>query len=282
MWGRLVDTGRRVTQGIARHKMIAGVLTAGFGALVAAFWTFVIDTASEKIAGDKAPVGVTVLAYSDVGYVLALPGDPPVSDWSAKSNGTELREIGWAKSHGGGELSVVRRRIVLTGGDETVVVVGLRARVVSRHEALPVVVDLSNFAAFGLVSVAEIDLDESDPIAVKYLDDADPAGIGEPFFAKQTLSLVKNEPATVDVWMTSDTCDCDFELVLEMVVDGTRREQIIRDADGKPFRIGVGRSDTGANYYELGSCDPSDPARKANALVSHADGAAPAKCLPLG
>jgi hypothetical protein len=291
VWGRLVSWGRRLTQGVARHKVIAAVLTAGFGAVVAAFWTFVIDTASEKIAGDKAPVGVTVLPFGDLGYELGLPGDPPVADWSARSKDSELGVVGWAKSHGGGELKTVRRRVVLTGGDRTVVVVGLKARVVGRHPTLPVVVDLTKFGALSLVSIASIDLDAAEPIAVKLLSDEEAGTLAvsgtattrpEPFFAKQTLSLVKNEPATIDVWIESGGCDCDFELVLDMVVDGARREQVISDADGEPFRVGVGTVEGGENYYELGSCDASVSASSSNALVSQATGRAPGKCLVLG
>jgi hypothetical protein len=202
LWARLVGWGRRLVASIGRHKVVAGVLTAGFGAVVAAFWSFVIDTATDKITGDKAPVGVTVLVgYSELGYQLALPGEPPVGDWSAKSQDA-LGVVGWAKSHGGAELNVVRRRLVLTGGSQTVVVVGLKGRVVGHHQALPVVVDLSKFGALSNVSAASIDLDAADPIAVKLPDEeagslsTSGAPKSEPFFARQTLSLVSNEPAT--------------------------------------------------------------------------------------
>jgi hypothetical protein len=225
-----------------------------------------------------------LVGYSELGYQLALPGEPPVGDWSAKSQDA-LGVVGWAKSHGGAELNVVRRRLVLTGGSQTVVVVGLKGRVVGHHQALPVVVDLSKFGALSNVSAASIDLDAADPIAVKLPDEeagslsTSGAPKSEPFFARQTLSLASNEPATVDVWMQSSSCDCDFELVLQLVVDGAQREQIVHDADNRPFRIGVGHEDSATSFYELGSCDASD---SANALVSLADGAAPRKCLPLG
>jgi hypothetical protein len=97
------------------------------------------------------------------------------------------------------------------------------------------------------------------------------------------ISLTPSEPQPIDVVIGTSKCDCDFELVLDLVVNGEQRQQTVRDVDGQPFRIAArpatAKPITGG-YHQIGSCDPDSTAKDALVWNEHGDPAAGA-CLAL-
>jgi hypothetical protein len=214
--------------------------------------------------------------YVDTGFTFGFGGPaPPVAGFTEPTDSDDFAPARWAHRNGGSELGVIQRRVVFQAGEKGVVVNDVRARIVKRHTAPASVVKKPSFAVIQGITYAAIDLDS----AQKEADTYELGGeIGSPFFAAQTVALAPGESQTFNFYFMSSKCDCDFELVADVLVDGKQHDVVIRDRDGKPFSIGVLPPPVAAfpagDYWQPGDCGsgqglvwvPADPADQRDCL----------------
>jgi hypothetical protein len=124
-------------------------------------------------------------------------------------------------------------RLVVTGQHERpVLVTGLRANVLRREPPLSkTVVYGPPQGAGGNIQVG-LDLDSRTPAARSFNDKL---SLAEPYFAAHHVSVKPGEQVVFTVRAFTSKCYCEWELLIEAVVDG--KEQVFRVKDGnQPFR----------------------------------------------
>lgn len=124
-------------------------------------------------------------------------------------------------------------RLVVTGQHERpVLVTGLRANVLRRERPLSkTLVYGPPQGAGGNIQVG-LDLDSRTPSARSF---DDKLSLAEPYFAAHHVSVKPGEQVVFTVRAFTSKCYCEWELLIEAVVDG--KDQVFRVKDGdQPFR----------------------------------------------
>jgi hypothetical protein len=124
-------------------------------------------------------------------------------------------------------------RLVVTGQHERpVLITGLRANVVRRERPLSETIVWGPPQGAGENIQVGLDLDSRTPSARSFRDNR---FLAEPYFAAHHVSVKPGEQVVFLVRAFTSKCYCEWELLVETIVDG--KEQVFRVKDGdQPFR----------------------------------------------
>lgn len=126
-------------------------------------------------------------------------------------------------------------RLVLTGNRSSPVLIqGIRARITNRMSPLDGTLVWWPPEGEGEVVTVGLDLDSDQPMARNIRDGG--LDLGEPYFNSKNVSLAQGERFEFIVKAFTDTCYCEWELVVDAVADEGQVELAIRDSGGNPFR----------------------------------------------
>jgi hypothetical protein len=124
-------------------------------------------------------------------------------------------------------------RLVVTGQHERpVLITGLRANVLRRERPLSDTIVWGPSQGAGENIQVGLDLDSRAPSARSFRDNR---FLAEPYFAAHHVSVKAGEQVVFTVRAFTSRCYCEWELLVDAVVDG--KEQVFRVRDGdQPFR----------------------------------------------
>jgi hypothetical protein len=193
----------------------------------------------DTLSGEAA---LHVLAHyerqADQGATWAIPQRLEVSSAEAPldfaSSGIEAFDR-WARSNGGTDVGVSHIKLVVTGRrNNPVLITGMRAHVLRRDE--PLQQTLFWGASEGVADTINLgfNLDEVNPVARRIA--ADLESLEEPYFANHAVTVGKGEQLVFNIVARTQRCDCLWEIVLDMVVDGKAVTMTVKD-DAEPFRV---------------------------------------------
>jgi hypothetical protein len=219
------------------------VITVSLAALIGAIAQWLPSRygpiVEDRLSGE-APLHV--LAHyerqADQGVTWAIPQQLEVSSPEAPldfaSSGIEAFDR-WVTSNGGIDVGVSHIKLVVTGRrNQPVVITGMNAHVLRRAE--PLRKTLFWGASEGSADTINVgfNLDEVNPIARRVAEDLE--SLAEPYFANHAVTVAKGEQLVFNIVARTDRCDCLWEIVLNMVVDGKAITMTVRDTT-EPFRV---------------------------------------------
>ena len=127
--------------------------------------------------------------------------------------------------------------LVVTGNHDTSVLIReLRARVIKREDPLGGTLFYGPPEGVGEVIDVGLDLDAIEPVA-GFVDEAKIEAGEEldPYFAENFITLKRGESTQFGIIAYTDECYCEWEIVVDAVVDGDNESFTVRD-ESQPFR----------------------------------------------
>jgi hypothetical protein len=228
--------------------IITTVAVVLVGMIVPIGWNFIGNQIGEPIAVrvEADPEGVGDLSWALTNVIRPRGLGPPVDLNHLQSRGIKVRE----NSH----------KVIVTGQRSyPILVTGMRARVLGQAPAARgTLVSLRMQGGTEKSVRVGFDLDASHPVARE-----DNYGrLGRPYFSSHHVSLANGESAVFEVMAYARTASFDWEILLELLVDGQREQRVVRPDDG-PFRLSAYARSYGAvyeiNYNRAGRSGPNHP-----------------------
>jgi hypothetical protein len=246
--GRQVSLPKRVwawfnAQGLVA-KFVVSIVTAVATALAVGIVTrSAFDSGSgppptTTLARDAAPFTVsTRIVHGDYWKVWLAKPLPTPKLWPGPNSDPETLLRFLDKLGAVDDLTWARITLDGTAG-RTSTITGARARVLQRSTPSPAAEFTYPHEGEQDVIGLYFDLDESGSPAHELISFATPSR--EPYFAHRTITVAPGEAVTLDVNATTQECDCQWVLELDVVVDGVSRTVRIDD-NGKPFHTSAGK-----------------------------------------
>jgi hypothetical protein len=162
----------------------------------------------------------------------------------------------WAPSNGGVQVETAANKIVVQGRRPGVVsIVGMRAHVLSRSQ--PIAGTLLFSPPQGPSANVSLGFDLDAPDLTARMVDEDGVLSKRPYFASHQVTVSKGESIAFSVAASTKACDCTWEAVLDLVVEGTRKPWVVRPSNG-PFRVTAYARAYGAVYeYDVTNTTPT-------------------------
>lgn len=234
---------------------------------------------SEPPAPEREPALLTVAQYSfsENDELWVVPGElsseagaridelTRYDDWLEEGNREEFHKI--LEQHEGVRVESYFDEfgptvqyspveLVVTGNhDSAVVIREVKAEVLEREA--PLAGTLFYGPPEGLENVIDLglDLDASESVANRVNEDIIESGEqAEPFFAEKFVTLKRGESTRFRIVAYTRECYCEWEIVIDAVVDGANESFTVRDESG-PFRT-TAFAPTYATAYSTGSENP--------------------------
>ena len=138
-------------------------------------------------------------------------------------------------------------RLVITGQHSSpVLITRMEARVVKRQPPLSETLFFGPPEGEGEDIQIAFDLDSLSPVARVFNDDGT---LGEPYFATKHVTVGRGEQVVFGIKAFADRCYCEWEIVVDTLVDGQEQTLVARDGDD-PFRT-TAFTHTYETIYEL-------------------------------
>lgn len=153
-----------------------------------------------------------------------------------------------AKEAGAVDVGRLVSNVMLEGTTHRgVAIVDIRAEIVDRGPLLAgAMVHCQPAGSVGSIGLS-LDFDEANPLARRVSEGEDD---GDPYFERgDTITLEKGEMEPLQVTATISQGYVEWNLAIDVLVDGAEETIVIDDEDGRPFQLTAGPEGLAYDYY---------------------------------
>lgn len=251
-----------------RNVLIAGTaLAATIGGTYWAMRSALVADKAEQREQDRQDWELPAMQGSAVAFkvlgekgfggdLMALPSDIEMPDWFGQLHESKKRQ-NWVLDNGGAWVDGIVFRLMITNLRRSIVIESASVRFLRRSSPLNGTVIMGTVQGGSGGEMSEIpragaNLDSQRP-ALRALDTAT-GTLGDPFPTNQ-ITLSPQAVQAIDVRIESKQPCTEFEILLELFVDGQEQIDVPIRPSSRPFRI-TGRSTSyGAGLHETGPDD---------------------------